>query len=250
MKKCSSCEGLTEALPVEEVAQRVEKELVRWSFEVEATPTLVRSFVGKNFQASMDFMVAAGKIAEEEGHHPDFHLTSYRNVEVRIYTHAVGGITDNDFILAQKIDEIKVDYSPKWLKEHPQAVESALGNISTSLATGGSGDAEKVVELGDKSFFEAKTVLITGCSRGLGLGFTTQLLEAGANVIASCRNPAGASALQELVAKYKKEGSPFPMVLPIDVSDWVSIDEAVKSLATQLEGNPVDILINNAGVGT
>jgi 4a-hydroxytetrahydrobiopterin dehydratase len=248
-KRCIPCEGLTEALAVDQVAERAKTELPLWSFEAEPTPQLIRSFVGKNFQASMDFMVSAGKIAEAEGHHPDFHLTSYRNVRVGIYTHSVGGITDNDFVLAQKLDEIKVEYSPKWLKEHPEGKATAAS--AASLATGGSGTAaEKLVDLGDKSFFKAKTVLITGCSRGLGLGFATQLLDAGANVIASCRNPATASALQELLAKHKKEGSVFPLVVPIDVSKWESIDEAVKSLGAQLEGVPLDILINNAGIGT
>ena len=57
-------------------------------------------------------------LAESEGHHPDVHITSYRNVRVDLSTHAIGGLSLPDFVLAAKVDEIKVEYSPKWLKEH------------------------------------------------------------------------------------------------------------------------------------
>ena len=57
-------------------------------------------------------------LAEDEGHHPDVHITSYRNVQVDLSTHAIGGLSLPDFVLAAKIDEIKVEYSPKWLKEN------------------------------------------------------------------------------------------------------------------------------------
>ena len=50
-----------------------------------------RSFVTKNFVAAMDFLNKAAVIAEEQGHHPDFHITSYRNVSVVLYTHNILG---------------------------------------------------------------------------------------------------------------------------------------------------------------
>merc|ERR1711971_1531823 len=84
-----------------------------------------RKFTAKNFQAALDFINAAGRIAEEQGHHPDLHITSYRDVEVVLYTHSIKGLTVNDFALATKLDEVKVLYSPKWLKEHPEAAASA-----------------------------------------------------------------------------------------------------------------------------
>jgi 4a-hydroxytetrahydrobiopterin dehydratase len=80
------------------------------------------SFVAKNFQAAMDALNAFGAIAEREQHHPDFHLTSYRTVEIHLWTHKVGGITQNDIDMAQMFTtEVKIECSPKWLKEHPQA---------------------------------------------------------------------------------------------------------------------------------
>ena len=54
-----------------------------------------------------------GQVAESEDHHPDLHLTGYRNVAIELSTHAVGGLTENDFILAAKIDQLPVELKPK-----------------------------------------------------------------------------------------------------------------------------------------
>lgn len=87
---------------------------------------LSMQFVAKNFEAALDALNAFGAIAERESHHPDLHLTSYRNVEVILYTHKLGGITEADIALASMIQsEVKVEYSPKWLREHPEAQTSA-----------------------------------------------------------------------------------------------------------------------------
>jgi 4a-hydroxytetrahydrobiopterin dehydratase len=88
---------------------------------------LSRSFVAKNFEAALDALNAFGAIAEREGHHPDFHLTSYRNVEVVLYTHSLNGLTQNDFALARMFDyEVDVEYSPKWLREHPEVNKEGI----------------------------------------------------------------------------------------------------------------------------
>lgn len=50
----------------------------------------------------------------------DIHLTMYRQVEVVIWTHATGGLTLSDFVLAKALESIKVDYSPRWLENHPE----------------------------------------------------------------------------------------------------------------------------------
>jgi NAD(P)-dependent dehydrogenase (short-subunit alcohol dehydrogenase family) len=83
------------------------------------------------------------------------------------------------------------------------------------------------------------TVLITGANRGLGLEFTRQYLAAGDAVIAVCRDPANAGALQAL----KEDGSPVEIV-ETDVSDL----EAIEHLARQVGTRPIDVLINNAGL--
>ena len=62
----------------------------------------------KDFVTGLDFFRRVGDVAELEGHHPDLHLVGYRNVSIEIWTHAVGGLTENDFILAAKIDQLPV----------------------------------------------------------------------------------------------------------------------------------------------
>ena len=81
-----------------------------------------RSFTAKNFMAALDCINEMGVIAEREGHHPDFHLTEYRNVKIVLFTHKLGGVTTNDLQLAKMLDaEVTVKYSPKWLQSHPEA---------------------------------------------------------------------------------------------------------------------------------
>jgi 4a-hydroxytetrahydrobiopterin dehydratase len=63
----------------------------------------------KDFATALDFFNRIGRIAEEEDHHPDLHLTGYRNVAVELSTHAIGGLSENDFILAAKIDQLPVE---------------------------------------------------------------------------------------------------------------------------------------------
>ena len=61
------------------------------------------------FAVALDFFQRVGQIAEVEDHHPDLHLVGYRNVAIELWTHAVGGLTENDFILAAKIDQLPVE---------------------------------------------------------------------------------------------------------------------------------------------
>jgi NAD(P)-dependent dehydrogenase (short-subunit alcohol dehydrogenase family) len=83
------------------------------------------------------------------------------------------------------------------------------------------------------------TVLITGSSRGIGLELSRQYAERGWGVIATCRTPAKAVALQELAA-----GKPGIVIEALDVTDFAQID----ALAEKYRGVPIDILINNAGI--
>lgn len=83
------------------------------------------------------------------------------------------------------------------------------------------------------------TVLITGASRGIGFELARQYAELGWGVIATCRDPAGAGALQALAAKH-----PNLTVEQLDVADFESMD----ALAERYKGVPIDVLINNAGI--
>ena len=89
-----------------------------WRLDAAGT-ALEKKFTAKNWAAAMGFFNSVSDIAEGEGHHPDLHLENYRDVRVTVSTHAVAGLTQNDFILAAKIDGLKIDdlYSPKWLRQ-------------------------------------------------------------------------------------------------------------------------------------
>lgn len=81
-----------------------------------------RSFVCRNFKAAIQYINQVAEVAEREDiqHHPDVHLTNYRNIEIVLFTHAADGLTLYDFKLARAVDSVYIDYSPKWLKEHPE----------------------------------------------------------------------------------------------------------------------------------
>lgn len=85
-------------------------------------------------------------------------------------------------------------------------------------------------------------ILVTGANRGLGLEFATQLLARGAHVIATCRDPGKANALNHLAAEHPGRLH----VLPVDVEKPATIAELVRETALVVDG--LDLLINNAGV--
>ena len=62
----------------------------------------------ENFLAGLAFFEKVGAVAEAEAHHPDLHLVGYKNVAIEIWTHAIDGLSENDFILAAKIDQIEI----------------------------------------------------------------------------------------------------------------------------------------------
>lgn len=69
---------------------------------------ITKEFKFKNFVEAMRFINKLAETAEDEGHHPDFKLHDWNCVTVNTWTHALGGLTENDFILASKIDRIKI----------------------------------------------------------------------------------------------------------------------------------------------
>jgi 4a-hydroxytetrahydrobiopterin dehydratase len=90
-----------------------------WRLDEGATK-IVRAFTAKNWQCAVDFVNALSAVAEAEGHHPDVAIRNYREVEVVASTHAIGGLSLHDFVLAAKLDAVDVTYSPKWLREQTQ----------------------------------------------------------------------------------------------------------------------------------
>ncbi|KAI8468724.1 MAG: pterin 4 alpha carbinolamine dehydratase-domain-containing protein [Monoraphidium minutum] len=95
-----------------------------------------RSFTAKNFVAAVNFLNRITPVVEEEGHHPDVHITNWRDVEIVFTTHAIGGLAMADFVMAAKVDRIPVDYSPKWLKQQQAAGVDVPGVIKPPPAGG------------------------------------------------------------------------------------------------------------------
>jgi 4a-hydroxytetrahydrobiopterin dehydratase len=60
-----------------------------------------------DFQTAIDFVVEVAKIAEEQQHHPDIQVRSYRTLQLDFSTHSIGGLTDNDFIMAARVNAVR-----------------------------------------------------------------------------------------------------------------------------------------------
>jgi len=101
--KCVPCEGGIARMPLRDARKLVAK-LRGWRL-VKGT-VLRQELVMKDFPKAIGFIRAIARTAEAEGHHPDLHLTGYRNLAIEISTHAIGGLSLNDFILAAKIDAL------------------------------------------------------------------------------------------------------------------------------------------------
>lgn len=101
---CKPCEGGVDPLTSEQ-AQAHLKAIPKWELDADGK-SIHRKWEMKNFVKSMEFLQKVAEVAEQEQHHPDLHLTGYRNVLIELTTHAIGGLSENDFILAAKIDSL------------------------------------------------------------------------------------------------------------------------------------------------
>jgi 4a-hydroxytetrahydrobiopterin dehydratase len=100
-KHCVACEGGMPPMPRAE-AEQLLAEVPGWALEEN---TLVRTFRWKNFRAAMTFVNQVAELAEAEGHHPDIHI-SWNRVRLELTTHIIKGLSENDFILAAKINRL------------------------------------------------------------------------------------------------------------------------------------------------
>lgn len=105
-KKCLPCEGGVEPCSLPQAEAQLAR-LVGWKLTREGQ-RIRKEWVVKNFMGAMEFFNRVAEVAELEGHHPDLHLEGYRQVAIEIWTHAIGGLSENDFILAAKIDQIPI----------------------------------------------------------------------------------------------------------------------------------------------
>ena len=101
-RNCQPCTGGTKALGAEAVSQ-LSTEVSTW--KVLDGKFLSKEWTFPDFAEALAFTNRVGALAEEEGHHPDIYLT-WGKVKLDITTHDVGGLTENDFILAAKCDDL------------------------------------------------------------------------------------------------------------------------------------------------
>lgn len=104
--RCVPCEGGVPKFTPEQAAEQI-KQLSGWELTHNGE-RITKSWVVTNFLAAMSFFGKVAQVSESEGHHPDLHLVQYRNVTIDLWTHAVGGLSANDFICAAKIDELPI----------------------------------------------------------------------------------------------------------------------------------------------
>lgn len=102
-KKCTVCESGTLPLTLDQ-ANAYQKEL-KTSWGLVDGKKIQRKFSFSDFKTAMVFVNQVATIAEEEGHHPDLHIF-YNKVTIELWTHAAKGLTENDFIVAAKIEEL------------------------------------------------------------------------------------------------------------------------------------------------
>ncbi len=107
-KKCAPCEGGVAAFDISEI-HKYQKKVDGWNIvkNEKNVYLLEKNFVFKNFLLSQKFVNQVGKLSEEEGHHPEISF-GWGYAKVNITTHAIEGLSENDFILASKIDQINV----------------------------------------------------------------------------------------------------------------------------------------------
>ena len=105
-KKCVSCDGDIPPFDTSEIHKYLKK-VDGWDVKTQNNNSfyLIKDFKFKNFEQSQNFVNQVGKIAEEENHHPDISF-GWGYCKVKIFTHAIKGLAESDFILAAKIDSI------------------------------------------------------------------------------------------------------------------------------------------------
>jgi 4a-hydroxytetrahydrobiopterin dehydratase len=104
-RKCAPCSGKTAPLDPARVRELL-AQVPDWKLGPDGK-RITRQWRVLDFGTGLDFFCRIADVAEAEDHHPDLHLANYRDVTVELWTHAAGGLTDNDFIVAAKIDALE-----------------------------------------------------------------------------------------------------------------------------------------------
>ena len=102
-RKCVPCEGGIPPLTEDEILEYIT--VINKGWIVSEDKKITRDFSFVNFKHTMEFVNKVAEIAEEEGHHPVLHI-GYGYAAIELWTHAINGLSENDFILAAKIDRL------------------------------------------------------------------------------------------------------------------------------------------------
>jgi len=103
-KHCIPCEDRNIEPFDSQTAHVYALEIPEWTLDADAKH-IFREFKFKNFVKAIEFVNAIADLAESEGHHPDIEI-SFNVVKLKLWTHAIGGLSENDFILAAKADHV------------------------------------------------------------------------------------------------------------------------------------------------
>lgn len=102
-KRCVPCEGGVPAL-TESQAKDLLKNVKGWELKGNQ---ILKSYKFKDFIENMGFVTRVAMVAETEGHHPDLNIHQWNRLTITLWTHAIGGLSENDFIVAAKIDALE-----------------------------------------------------------------------------------------------------------------------------------------------
>jgi 4a-hydroxytetrahydrobiopterin dehydratase len=100
-KKCVPCEGGVQPLEKEKAAEYLKQLGPGWETDGKK---ITKRYRFKDFAEAMGFVNKVAEVAEAEGHHPDIHIEGWNKVRIVLFTHAIKGLHENDFIVAAKID--------------------------------------------------------------------------------------------------------------------------------------------------
>jgi len=100
--KCKPCEGGVKPMP-RAIAKKQLKRVSGWKL---SDKEIFRDFEFRDFREALKFANKVGSVAEKEDHHPNIYLHNYKKVRLTLSTHAIGGLSMNDFILAAKVNKL------------------------------------------------------------------------------------------------------------------------------------------------
>lgn len=103
-KSCKPCEGGVSPLAGKDLEKLMKQVKEHWHLDP-GEKKISRHFEFQNFKHAFVFLMGIAHLAEEEGHHPDI-FNSWNKVDLTLWTHAIGGLSENDFIMAAKIDKL------------------------------------------------------------------------------------------------------------------------------------------------